>query len=281
MRGLYTAIITPFKRDGSLDAEGLRENIAFQLESGVDGIVALGSTGEAATLTPEEKERVIVIAGEEIKGRVPLMVGTGCFSTAETVKRTKRAQALGADFALIITPYYNRPTQEGIFRHYSEVTKECDLPVMLYNNPGRTATALELATIERLAALPGIIGIKESSGSIEMVKEIVQALPGFIVMSGDDNLALESLKAGALGLISVLGNLMPKEVRALLEGQPVDLTPFINATRLESNPIPIKAMMEEAGMRAGPTRLPLCELHECNRQAIKQLFTEVSWDGSI
>ncbi len=268
MQGLYTALVTPFTPDGSaIDERGFRENIAFQLESGVDGLVVLGSTGEAAALSSEERELVIKIARAETKGKVPLLVGTGCPSTAETLHNTRRAQALGADAALIVTPYYVRPTQEGIYRHFSFVAKECPLPIMVYNNPGRAGVAIELETLKRLAAVPGIFGIKESSGRVEMVQEICEALPGFTVMCGDDNLARESIKRGAKGLISVLGNLLPKEI---LQG--LDLAPFIKATGLETNPIPIKAMMQMMGMAAGPTRLPLCELQEKNLLAIEQLL---------
>lgn len=272
MQGLYTALITPFVADGSkVDEEGLRKNIAFQLENGIDGLLVLGSTGEAAVLAPEERDLVIKIARAETKGKVPLLVGTGCPSTRETLHLTRRAQELGADAAMIITPYYIRPTQEGIYRHFAHIVKECSLPVMIYNNPSRAGTSIELATLQRLAALTGICGIKESSGKVEMVREIGAALPAFTVMSGDDCLAQESLKRGAKGHISVLSNLLPKEMKAYCRGE-IDLSPFIKAIGIETNPTPIKAMMQLKGMAAGPTRLPLCELQESSRRHIERLM---------
>lgn len=276
MQGLYTAIITPFTPDGlGLDEAGLRENIAFQLQNGVDGIVALGTTGEAPTLSSEEKERVIAIAVEEIGGRVPLYVGTGSYSTAETIRQTKRAEALGADGALIITPYYNKPSQEGIYRHFSAVANETGLPIMLYNHPGRTGSSIELATLQRLAANRQIIGVKETSGKVSAVGEICAALPHFIVMSGDDPLGVESIRLGAKGVISVLGNLLPKEVGMLYREQSEELKnalqPFMDLIFIETNPVPIKAMMERAGRAAGPVRLPLCALSEENQKLINEL----------
>lgn len=267
MEGLYTALVTPFTPEGDLDERGLRENIDFQIANGIDGLVALGTTGEAPTLTEEEKERVVQIAVEETRARVPLFVGTGSNSTRETLRRSKRAEELGADGLLIISPYYNKPTQEGLYRHFCAVADACSLPIMLYNHPGRTGITFELATLERLAVLPQVVGIKECGGK---VGEIHAAIPQWSIMSGDDSQALQCLKEGAKGLISVLSNLMPKEMKLYLKGA-IDLKQFIRATTLETNPIPIKAMMAAAGMAAGPTRLPLCDLREENQREIEGL----------
>jgi len=290
--GVYTALITPFTSTGELDEEGLRRNIHFQLENGVDGIFVLGTTGEAPTLSAQEKEAVIRIAREEVKPPVPLIVGTGNYSTARTIAETQRAQDLGADIALVVTPYYNKPTQEGLFRHFEALCKEVKIPILPYNIQGRTGQNLSTDTLKRLAALPQIIGVKEASGSIvqmmEVIEQILSARPDFLVYSGDDNFTMPLIALGGHGILSVVSNLIPAKVveltRLALAGDfaqaralHYELLPIFRAAFIETNPIPIKAMMHRAGLPAGECRLPLCELLPENRSRVNELIDNMKF----
>ncbi len=287
--GTITALITPFKND-SLDVEGLQQNIAFQLENGVSGILPLGTTGESPTLLPEERERVIEIAVECAKGKVPVWVGTGSYSTAETVIKTNRAHELGADVALIVTPYYNKPSQEGIFRHFEAVCRATSLPIVVYNIEGRCGRNIETHTLKRLAEFPQIVGVKEASGNLlqmsEVIREISNERPGFSVLSGDDALTLPLMALGGHGAVSVVSNLIPKEMvnltTALLEGRFEDarelhhhLFPLFRALFLEVNPVPIKEAMSLCGMAAGGPRLPLCEMLSHNKESLKEVLKQL------
>ena len=288
--GLYSVLVTPFLQDESLDEEGFRQNLRFQIEGGVDGIVILGTTGEAPTLTPQEKERLIRIAREEIKPPMPLIVGTGNYSTARTIAETVAAQDLGADIALVVTPYYNRPTQEGLFRHFEALCKAVKIPIIPYNIQGRTGQNLHTDTLKRLMTLPQIIGVKEASGNIvqmmEVLEQVLKQRPDFLVFSGDDNLTLPLISLGGHGILSVVSNLVPAAVaelvHAALSGDIAkaralhfQLLPLFRAAFIETNPIPIKAMMNHTGMPAGPCRLPLCDLMPENARRLHDLMEEM------
>jgi 4-hydroxy-tetrahydrodipicolinate synthase len=283
-QGAFTALITPFTSHGALDEEGLRTLIRYQIRGDIDGIVVLGSTGESPTIDDDEKKRIITIAREEIKNDTLLIVGTGCYSTANTIKNTLLAQELGADGVLVITPYYNRPTQEGLYLHFRALCQATDIPILLYNNPIRTGQNLLTDTLKRLLEIPSIVGIKETSGSIIQANEVLEAVrinrPEFSVLCGDDVLALPVMALGGHGLISVLSNLLPKEVKELInaavrgnfeEAREIhyQLMPIIKALSVETNPIPIKAAMRLEGLPAGECRMPLCSISEKNAQALK------------
>lgn len=269
--GVFTALVTPFIRD-KIDEAGLAENIRFQIASGVQGLVVLGSTGEGATLTDAERERVIQVAVKAAGGRVPVVAGTGDNATHRAIAKIVRAQQLGADLALVVTPYYNRPTQQGLFLHYKSIAESTSLPFLLYNVPTRTGVNLEPETIRRLFSFSSIIGIKEEFAQIAVLKRMaMDHRPDFAILSGNDVTALPEIALGAQGVISAVSNLVPADVVALttamLEGRYDDarhwhyrLLPLFQAAFLETNPAPIKAAMAHCGMAAGPCRLPLTDL---------------------
>lgn len=289
-QGVYTAIVTPFDEMGRLDEEGLRQNIRFQIANSVDGIVALGTTGECPTLSSQERERVIRISVDEVKGKVLLMVGTGSYATQQTIENTRQAALLGADMALIVSPYYNKPTQEGLFRHYKAVAEATPLPIIVYNIQGRTGQNIQNETLKRLADLPTIIGVKEASGNITQIGEVIEMIakhkPGFSVLSGDDALTLPIMALGGDGVISVISNLLPDQVKSLVlsivQGNWIEareihyrLMPVIRAMFMETNPIPIKAAMNFFGMASGPCRLPLCEMLPENEKKLRALLKNI------
>lgn len=285
LKGLYTVVITPMTASGDLDEEGFRRNLRFQLSHPVDGIVVLGTTGEAPTLNEKEKETVIRIAAEEIKGKVRLVVGTGSNSTRQTVENTVKAKALGADIALVVTPYYNKPTQEGIFLHFKEVSKAA-LPICIYNIQGRTGQNIQTDTLKRIVDLPLIAAVKESSGNISQMSDVIEMIgrhrPNFSVMCGDDALTLPLIALGGHGVLSVVSNILPgpvsELVKAALAGDFVkaqqlhyELMPIFRTAFIETNPGPIKAAMALCGMAAGPCRLPLCAPISENLAKLKQV----------
>ena len=279
INGFYTALITPFLEDGSVDENGLRLLINKQIESGADGIVLLGTTGETPTLTEAEKKRISSIAKEEIGDKIKLVIGTGTYSTKQTIENTQAAERLGADAAIIVTPYYNKPTQEGLYLHYKSIAEATSLPILIYNIAGRTGQNLQTDTLKLLIQYKNIIGVKESSGSITQISDVIEMAnecrDDFSVMCGDDALTLPSMALGACGVISVIGNIVPEQVKALvtalqnddmLEARRLhfDLMPFIRMAFLETNPIPIKTAMERLGLPAGSCRSPLCPLSKDN-----------------
>ncbi len=283
MKGLYTAIITPFNRDGQIDEEGLRQNLRYQLTNDVDGIVVLGATGEAATIDDIERTRLIEITVEEAGGKIKIFVGAGTNSTASTIEATRQAKTIGADGALIVTPYFNKPTQEGIFRHFSAIVDAVeDFPICIYNTKGRTGQNIETETIQRLTQHPEIIAVKEASGNISQMSDVINAThdqPQVYILSGDDELTLPLMALGGHGVISVASNLLPKEMKQLVKAAEEGdfalarewhrkLLPFFKSNFIETNPIPIKAAMQACGMAAGPCRLPLCELSPKNLNEI-------------
>jgi 4-hydroxy-tetrahydrodipicolinate synthase len=288
--GVYTAVVTPFLEDGSLDIQGFRENLRFQIASGVAGIVILGSTGEAPTLEPHEKKHLLHIAVEEVKDKVPLIVGTGSYSTKKTLEDTLEAKELGADAAMVVTPYYNKPTPEGLFQHFQTVSK-ASLPIIIYNVQGRTAQNLSTEVLLRLAELPEIIAVKDASGNISQMMDVIDKViamrPDFKVFSGDDNLTLPLICLGGHGIISVISNLLPlpivEMVRLALDGDITNarrlhysLLDLFKGVFIESNPIPIKAMMRQAGLPSGKCRLPLCDLTPENEKKVHNLLINIS-----
>lgn len=275
-RGSFVALVTPFCDDGSVDTKKLLELVDFQIEKGTHGIVPCGCTGEAATLTHEEQEAAIGAVIKHVNGRVPVVAGTGSNSTAEAVRLTKSAAGAGADGALVITPYYNKPTPEGQYRHYKAIADEVDIPIMLYNVPSRTGISMHPETIARLSEIDNITTIKEASGSMEQVSKIM-SLCDITVMSGDDSMTLPMLSVGASGVVSVAANIVPAEMANLVDAFEAgdldkarqihfDLFDIFKAIFLETNPIPVKTALQMMGMLNGKMRLPLCEMGPAKEQ---------------
>ncbi len=288
LRGAFTALVTPMTGSGDVDYDGFRKLVAFQIENGISGLVPLGTTGETPTLERDEQDRLIAISVEETKKRVPIIIGVGSNSTRHTIENAKRAKQLGADAVLVVTPYYNKPTNEGVYRHFAAVADAVDVPILIYNIIGRTAKNIDVATMDRLSRIPAVIGVKESSGDIGQIGDIVKTVAAaraaegrfFSVLSGDDSFTLPLCAMGGDGVVSVVSNLVPRRVAdltaACLEGDYAKarelhygLLPFFKGAFVETNPIPIKAAMDWAGLPAGPTRLPLCEMEKSNEPKLR------------
>jgi 4-hydroxy-tetrahydrodipicolinate synthase len=267
--GTGTALVTPFRGDGSLDEPALRALIKRQIEAGIDFLVPCGTTGESPTLTHEEHLRVVAITVEEAKGKVPVLAGAGGYNTAEVITLARELAALGADGLLSVTPYYNKPTQEGLYQHYRVIAEAVPLPIILYSVQGRTGVNIEPATAKRLAGIENIVGIKEASGNVSQMAAILNAVPEeFIVLSGDDAITLPLVALGGRGVISVVSNEIPAEMaqltrRALQGDYPAarDIHrrchPLMEVNFVESNPIPVKAALAEMGLLEPVWRLPL------------------------
>jgi 4-hydroxy-tetrahydrodipicolinate synthase len=283
--GSLVAIVTPFSK-GKFDEKAMADLIEFHIANGTDGIVPCGTTGESATLTPDEHERVVAVTVEVVNKRITVIAGTGSNSTDEAIIFTKHAKAVGADGALLITPYYNKPTQEGLFRHFEAVAKAVDLPQILYNIPGRTSINMLPDTTARLSQIPSIIGIKEGSGSLQQVSEIIhRSKPGFLVLSGDDPLTLPMMALGGKGVITVTANVAPADmahmVSAALKGDyeraralHFKLTPLFSALFLETNPIPVKAALAMMGKMSEEVRLPLTPLADEYRPQLREALKQ-------
>ena len=282
-RGVIPAIITPFKEDKSLDEEGLKRNIEYLSKTGISGIVPCGTTGEAATLTFEEHKRVVEIAVEN--SRVPVIAGTGSNNTREAVELTCHAAEAGADAALLITPYYNKPNDRGMFEHFKAVAENCDIPIVLYNVPKRTGIDLKPELVAKLSRLKNIVAIKEASGSLSQLSQIIEQTQGsdFSVLCGDDDLTLPSMVLGAQGVISVVANVAPRKtvamVDAIFKGDldkarslHYELAPLVRAMFLETNPIPVKTAHKYLGLAGGPLRLPLAEIAPDKEKTLKDLL---------
>jgi len=277
--GSITAIVTPFK-GGSVDEAAFRELIEFQIANGTSGIVPCGTTGESATLSYEEHNRVIELAIESAAGRIPVIAGTGSNSTAETIALTKHAEKAGASAALLITPYYNKPTQQGLFEHYRAVASEVGIPIILYNVPGRTSVNMLPETVARLSEIENIAGIKEATGDLQQVSDVLEySKKGFVVLSGDDFTTLPLLAIGGHGVISVTSNVVPRMVSdmvAAFAGGRLDeaknlhyrLQPLHRAMFLETNPIPVKTALAMMSMIDGEMRLPLTAMAEANKKKL-------------
>jgi 4-hydroxy-tetrahydrodipicolinate synthase len=278
-RGVTTALITPFLAGGEVDYAGLRRNVRFQIEHGVKGLLPLGTTGETPTLSDQEQEKIVRLVVEEARATgkdTPVMVGVGTNSTHKTIENAQNAQAWGADALLVVTPYYNKPTQAGIIAHFTAVSNAVDLPIVVYNIKGRTGTNITTPTLKKIADEANIIAVKEASGDIEQMMEVLTEIPDIAVYSGDDALTFPLICLGGQGVISVVSNLLPglvaKMVDQALMGQVeqaravhFDLLPMFKAAFIESNPGPIKYAMGQMGLAAGPLRLPLVELLPANR----------------
>jgi 4-hydroxy-tetrahydrodipicolinate synthase len=276
--GLTVALVTPFQ-DGAIDEAALRKLVDFQVEAGTNCVSPVGTTGESPTLTHDEHERVISIVCEQAAGRIKVMAGTGSNSTTEAIRLTKFAKDAGADAALLVAPYYNKPTQEGFYQHYKAIAGAVDLPIVLYNIPGRTAKNMEPDTIARLGEIPTIVAVKESTGSMDQASAIL-ATSDLTILSGDDSLTLPLLSVGGSGVVSVVGNIVPRDVLALLkafgDGDIAaaqqwhgKLFPLCrDLLGLATNPIPIKAAMQALGRDTGEVRLPMTPLDDAQQVAL-------------
>ncbi len=283
--GCYTALITPF-RDGQIDEPALRALVDRQIEGGVSGLVPCGTTGEAPALSGTEWDRVVATVIESARGRVPVIAGTGSNSTTNTIERTRRARTLGADGALVVTPYYNRPTQEGLYQHFVAIAEAVDLPLVLYNVPGRTGVNLLPETAVRLASIPMIVAIKEASGSLDQASQIICDAPAdFVVLSGDDSLTVPIMGVGGLGIISVVSNIVPGAVSALTAaclagdfaaGRAIHLALFdlCRAMFAETNPVPVKAAAALLGYCTPEVRLPLAPLSEAALRRVERALAD-------
>ncbi len=286
-RGVYTALVTPFNDDGSLDEGALRNLVDLQIAGGVQGIVPMGTTGESPTVTHEENIRVVEVVAEQAKGRLAIIAGTGSNSTDEAVRMTRLAQDVGATASLQVTPYYNKPTQEGLYRHFTTIADSTELPIMVYNIQGRTACNVETETMLRLAAHPRIVAVKEASGSMAQVMEVISVRPERLaVLSGDDNLTLPIMALGGEGVVSVASNIAPRMmgrlVNAILDGRLDDaralhyrLLPLFRGVFLQTNPIPIKYALAARKLIREAYRLPLCPLDEGDRKKLDAVLEQV------
>jgi 4-hydroxy-tetrahydrodipicolinate synthase len=275
-RGTYTALVTPFQ-DDVLDLSALEKLIEGQIADGITGMVAAGTTGESSTLSLDEREQVIRVTIEVAKGRCQVLAGTGSNSTASTVAATKAAERMGVDGMLVVAPYYNKPSQEGLYRHFRAIAEATTKPIILYNIPGRCAVDIQPETVERLAiSCRNIVSIKEAGGSVERVSDLRARLPdAFTILSGDDSLTLPFMAVGAVGVVSVASNLFPAEVCALVQAfRSGDLTsaremhlrmlPVFKDLFIEPNPVPAKTALAWRGAMSADCRLPLCEMTEAN-----------------
>jgi 4-hydroxy-tetrahydrodipicolinate synthase len=278
--GLTVALVTPFK-NGEIDEPALRKLVDWHVEMQTDCLSPVGTTGESPTLSHDEHERVIAIVCEQAAGRIKVMAGTGSNSTREAIRLTRFAKKTGADGALMVAPYYNKPTQEGFYRHYKAVAEEVDLPIVLYNIPGRTAKNMEPETIARIAELPSVVAVKESTGSMDQASQIL-ALCGLTVLSGDDSLTLPLMALGGRGVVSVVGNIVPRDVRAMIaacnagdlksaRSWHYKLFPLCrDLLGLATNPIPIKAAMRVLGRDTGEVRLPMTPLDAAEEKKLSE-----------
>jgi len=280
-KGSMVAIVTPFDSQGNFDEETYRQLIEFQIENGTDCIVPCGTTGESATLDYKEHDRVIQVCIDQVKKRVPVIAGTGSNSTAEAIELSLHAKKMGADGVLLVSPYYNKPSQEGLYQHYKAIAEAVALPQVLYNVPGRTGMNMEAKTSIRLAEFANIVAIKEASGNVTQASEILDKAGDKIdVLSGDDFLTLPLMACGAKGVISVTANLMPKEVKAMVvavdEGRWADakkmhlkMLDIHNAMFIESNPVPVKTALSLIGKCRADVRLPLVGLQPASLEKLK------------
>lgn len=281
LTGCGTALATPFTARGAVDERALRGFVEWQLDEGIDFVVPCGSTGEAATMSPDEHYRVVEITVEQVRGRVPVVAGAGSNDTAKAIETSRRMKEAGATHLLHVSPMYNKPPQRGIIAHFRAIADATDLPIIVYNVPGRTGSNIEAKTTLALAAHPHIVAVKEASGSLTQIMEIIRDAPGeFQVLSGDDALTLAVMVAGGTGIISVVSNMAPRRMARLAElcaagdfagarAEHEALTPLMNAAFIESNPIPAKAGMAMMGKLENVLRLPLVPLDEKHNPALR------------
>lgn len=278
--GCYTALVTPFKND-EVDYTALAQLIEEQIAAGVDGIVAVGTTGESPTLENDDHLAVIKFIIDTVAKRCKVVAGTGANATAEAIHLTKEAAKYGADGSLQVTPYYNKPTQEGLYQHFKAIAEATDMPVMLYNVPGRSGIEISIDTVARLSKLPTVTSIKEAAGSVDRVSQVVQACPDLTVLSGDDSLTLPMMSVGAKGVVSVLSNVLPKEITELTQlvlagNYPEALKlhrkyyQLMNDMFVESNPVPVKEALALLGKIEADVRLPLSQISSDNKEILIQ-----------
>jgi 4-hydroxy-tetrahydrodipicolinate synthase len=287
-QGTGTALVTPFKKDGSLDEKALRRLVDYQVTNGVEALIPVGTTGESPTLTYKEHYRVFDVVIDQANGRAKIFAGTGSNNTGEAIEQSVHAKKAGADAVLVVGPYYNKPTQEGYFRHYQAVAEAVDIPIIVYNVPGRTGGNIEASTTLRMAAeIPSIMAVKEASGNMTQIMEIARNKPqGFSLLSGDDSYTLPIMALGGDGCISVVANEIPKDfsemVRCCLKGQwdkaralHNQLLPLMNGNFIESSPIPVKAALAMMGMIEEVYRLPLVPITDKNREKLKSILKDL------
>ncbi len=283
-QGSFVAMVTPF-RNGKVDEAKVRELVEFHTSHGTDGLIPCGTTGESPALSHDEHRRVVELVVEAAQGRIPVIAGTGSNSTAEAIDLTRHAERAGAAGALVVNPYYNKPTQDGLYRHFRAVAESVAIPILVYNIQSRTAVNVETVTLERLVRdAKNVVGVKEASGSLDQMSQVVAACgPDFSVLSGDDNLTLPLLAIGGHGVISVIANIVPREtaemVHAALDGDwkrarelHYKLFPLARAAFLETNPIPIKEAMAMASMIEPEFRLPMCRMGDANRERLRAIL---------
>jgi len=283
-QGSFVAMVTPF-RNGEVDEAKLRELVEFHIAHGTDGLIPCGTTGESPGLTPDEHRRIVEVVIEAARGRIRVVAGTGSNSTAQAIELTKHAERAGAAGALVVNPYYNKPTQEGLYRHFRAVAESVAIPILVYNIQSRTAVNVETDTLARLVRdVASVAGVKEASGSLDQMSQVIAACgPDFSVLSGDDNITLPLLAIGGSGVVSVIANIVPREtadlVHAALDGDwkrardlHYRLFPLARAAFLETNPIPIKEAMAMAGMLEPEFRLPMCRMSDANREKLRAIL---------
>ena len=283
-QGSFVAMVTPF-RNGRVDEAKLWDLVDFHVAHGTDGLIPCGTTGESPTLSHDEHKRVVEVVVEAARGRIPVVAGTGSNSTAEAIDLTTHAERAGAAGALVVNPYYNKPTQEGLYRHFRAVAESAAIPILVYNIQSRTAVNVETATLERLVRdVKNVAGVKEASGSLDQMSQVIAACgPDFAVLSGDDTITLPLLAVGGHGVVSVIANIVPREtaemVHAALDGDwkrarelHYRLFPLARAAFIETNPIPIKEAMAMAGMLDPEFRLPMCRMSDANRERLRAIL---------
>ena len=281
-KGSFVAMITPFTESGKVDEKGINELVGFHIKNGTDGIVPCGTTGESPTLSHEEHKRVVEITIKAVSGRIPVIAGTGSNSTREALELTSHAKEAGADGALIVVPYYNKPTQKGLYLHYKEIADNVDIPIIVYNVPSRTGVNLLPETLAKLAELENIVAVKEASGNLEQMAQIVELCGDKItLLSGDDKLILPVLSIGGQGVISVVANIIPADVANVIRefeqgnyktAQDIFISkvyPLSSAMFYETNPIPVKTSVQLMGLPAGNLRLPLTPMIDDNLAKLK------------
>ncbi len=284
-RGAFVAIVTPFI-DGQLDEQGLVDLIEFHIANGTHGIVPCGTTGESATMSHDEHHRVVDLTVKTVNGRVPVVAGSGSNSTAEAIELTRYAREAGVDGVLMVSPYYNRPSQEGLYQHFKAVAEAVDVPIILYNVPSRTSSNVLPVTVARLAAIDNIVGIKEATGSLNQVSEVIMLCPkDFAVLSGDDFTSMATVLVGGTGVISVTSNVAPKDMADMMDAALAgDLAkanelhykmfPLMQAMFYDSNPVPAKTTLQLMGkIKSGAPRLPLCSMNDENLAKLKATIT--------
>lgn len=287
-KGVFTAIITPFRKNGEVDEEAFRNLIEFQLKNKIDGIVPCGTTGESPTLSDAESKKIIKLTVEAVNGKGIVIAGTGSNNTRHAIEMTEFAKEAGADGALIVNPYYNKPTQKGLYLHFKAIADAVDIPVVVYNIKGRTAVNVETPTLVKLMNDCGnIVAVKEASGDLNQMKDVIaQRKNGFSVLSGDDNMTFSLVKEGGNGVISVASNLVPNKivamVHAALDGNMVEaekldksLAELFKACFIETNPIPIKTALAMKGMCQEVFRLPMCTMEDANKEKLRKVLKEM------